>query len=186
MATITTEERTQKYWLAWLILFKKAVDRVSDGMLDRLSTAVTIVMAGITIAFSSVMALYALGYGDNTISSVALIGTAFIWYTALDGLSKHDRGAIVGYMFYLSAFVPVALISVGLGASSDVVLSLMVAFLMPVFLMSVVIYAVLNFLFWATDMIADAITGQRDEGEKPARVPPALVLLWRRVWSKPS
>lgn len=182
----TTKERTEKYWLAWLILFKKSVDRTGNAMLAHMGIAVTIIMAGLTIAFSSVIALYAFAYNDATVSGVALLGTAFVWYTALDGLSKDNRGAIVGYMFYLSAFVPVAVVAVALGASSQVVLWLMLAYLMPVLLASVVLYAILNFLGWAADMIADAITGQKDEGEKPVRVAPALVLLWRRVWSKPS
>lgn len=181
MASITTEQRTQKYWLAWLILFKQAVDRLADGMIDKLSTAITVVMAGVTIAFSSVIALYAFAYNDATISAVALLGTAFVWYTAMDGLSKHDRGAMVGYMWYLSAFVPVAITAIGLGASSQTVLWLMLAYLMPVLIASVALYGILNFLGWSVDAIADAITGQKDDGEKPARVPPVVVLAWRKL-----
>lgn len=107
---------------------KSAAEMVDRAFQTAMERAIRVVFAGIGIAFLSIMLMATISIGDPTLTTLAIIGTAFLLFAALDWIFESDSSMFTFVaaptLIVVWAVVWSAIVA---GASTDMIFDLMAA-----------------------------------------------------------
>lgn len=112
---------------AVLMDFMRRVNWIADNHSKYIELAVRVVLASVAIAISAVMALIIISLGIPVLSSIAIIGTAFIWVVAAESMFEDDS-RYVAFPVIIQAVLAVsaAVAAISSGQSRNFILGWMV------------------------------------------------------------